>query len=104
MNLSTRKTTTGDKYYVPRPVHVDHAKNHVPARLVTNFRSRGMIGTCGHAGLARPRDTLLFHVHGGGFIAQSPLSHIGKISYNNHQSCFIQEVPKKCYYDECENG
>ena len=79
---------------------MDYAKNHVPARLVTNYRSRGMIGTCGHAGLARPRDTLLFHVHGGGFIAQSPLSHIGKISNILQQSSIFLYTgsPKKCSY------
>jgi len=77
--LKTRKTVDLSEFMVPLPVKMKNSKDHVPATFICNFRSRGMIDTCCSISSwmrDQPRDTLMFHIHGGGFIAQSPLSHI----------------------------
>ena len=53
--------------------------DHIPARFIADFRTRDMLGSrsC-WSELSHARSTLMMNVHGGGFIAQTPVSHIGE--------------------------
>ena len=62
--------------------------SHVPdkfvrARLISTYRTRDMRGSCGcicaaicNCLYSSPKDSIMFHVHGGGFISQTSLSHL----------------------------
>ena len=67
-------------YTVPLP----SSPGPVRARFVSAARCAGMAGPC-RCGAGRcgcpvrcPASTLILHCHGGGFISQSPASHLGK--------------------------
>lgn len=77
------KTLTQDKsgyYQVPIPSsHIGHQT--VSARLLSPFRTVDMIGDCKSCfricscQVQMPSDAIFFHMHGGGFIAQTSKSH-----------------------------
>ncbi|CAG9859565.1 unnamed protein product [Phyllotreta striolata] len=69
------KTTEGEEIDVPVPASFIGRKS-VQVRLISHKIRTGMIGTKGKGG-EPPSKGLLFHCHGGGFVAQSSKSHDG---------------------------
>jgi len=80
--LETPQTNNNLKFKVPLPsAYIDN--NFVHARLISPFRTVDMLGTCrcisacycdcDHTG---PSDTIMFHVHGGGFVSQTSQAHL----------------------------
>ena len=64
----------GGKFSAPPPrTQNEETENHIKARVISSYQPMGR--TCGCM-RNNPRDMIIFHVHGGGFIAQSPLSHV----------------------------
>jgi len=80
--LETPHTNINMKFKVPLPSsHID--KNFVQARLISNYRTRQMLGACRcmHGFVCNckyvfAQDTIMFHVHGGGFVSQTSESHL----------------------------
>ena len=85
----------GGFYKVPSPS--SHLKRkYVPVRLVANYRTKAMLGTCGcttrltcNCKFPEPKDVIIFHVHGGGFVSQTSKSHLDYL----HQWSTQLEVP-----------
>ena len=84
-NVTIRGATIHGQFLIPTCVNED--KDHVPARFIADYRTPDMIGSCyprvlnlfrGQNKMSTPRRTLMVNVHGGGFIAQTPTSHIGE--------------------------
>ena len=64
----------GGKFSAKQPtMQNEWTNNYIKARIISSYQPRGR--TCGCM-RNHPRDMIIFHVHGGGFIAQSPLSHV----------------------------
>eukprot|EP00090_Calanus_glacialis_P017065 TRINITY_DN26667_c0_g1_i1.p1 TRINITY_DN26667_c0_g1~~TRINITY_DN26667_c0_g1_i1.p1 ORF type:complete len:514 (-),score=74.73 TRINITY_DN26667_c0_g1_i1:202-1596(-) len=80
--LETPHTNINMMFKVPLPSsHID--KNFVQARLISNYRTRQMLGACRcmhgfvcNCKYALAQDTIMFHVHGGGFVSQTSESHL----------------------------
>jgi hormone-sensitive lipase len=80
--LETPHTNINMMFKVPLPSsHID--KNFVQARLISNYRTRQMLGACRcmhgfvcNCEYALAQDTIMFHVHGGGFVSQTSDSHL----------------------------
>ena len=85
-----------DEYEAPEVPHTNSKtmfkvpipSSHIPdrsvsARLISSYRTKDMIGSCSCIHLCAcycqnisPQDSIMFHVHGGGFISQTSLSHL----------------------------
>jgi len=80
--LETPHTNIHMNYKVPMPSsHID--KNFVQARLISNYRTVQMLGACRcmhnfvcNCQFTVAKDTIMFHVHGGGFVSQTSESHL----------------------------
>ena len=80
--LETPHTHIKMNYRVPIPSsHID--KNFVQARLISNYRTVQMLGACRcmhnfvcNCQFTFAKDTIMFHVHGGGFVSQTSESHL----------------------------
>ncbi|KAG5869222.1 hypothetical protein JTB14_017442 [Gonioctena quinquepunctata] len=70
--------TTKDGKEIEVPVPSSYlGKKPIQLRLISHKLRSGMIGTKNKAQLEPPSKGLLFHCHGGGFVAQSSKSHEG---------------------------
>ena len=70
--------------YFKVPVPKSHVKRKwVSVRLIADYRTKEMLGSCGcttrltcNCVYPELKDTVIFHVHGGGFISQTSKSHL----------------------------
>jgi len=76
------KTLTQNKTYYQVPIPTSHiGEQNVSARLLTPFRTVDMLGDCKSCfrkcscTVQKASDAIFFHMHGGGFIAQTSKSH-----------------------------
>jgi len=65
-------------------------------RLIANYRTKTMLGSCGcttrltcNCKFPEPKDTIIFHAHGGGFVSQTSKSHLDYL----HQWSSQLDVP-----------
>ena len=66
------------------PIPKSHVKRKwVQVRLIADYRTKEMLGSCGcttrltcNCVYPQLKDTVIFHVHGGGFISQTSKSHL----------------------------
>ena len=81
-SLEVQRTNSGINFQVPIPSsHIN--KKSVQVQLIANFRTKEMLGSCGcttrftcTCKFPAPKDLVIFHVHGGGFISQTSKSHL----------------------------
>lgn len=93
--LEVQRNNSEVKFKVPIPSsHI--SKKSVTVRLVANYRTRRMLGSCGcttrltcNCQFPEDKDVVILHVHGGGFISQTSKSHLDYL----HQWANQLEVP-----------
>jgi len=93
--MEVERNNSDIKFKVPTPAsHI--SKKSVTIRLVANFRSKKMLGSCGcttkltcTCQFPPEVDTVMLHVHGGGFISQTSKSHLDYL----HQWANELEIP-----------
>jgi len=71
-------------------------RKHVSVRLIANYRTKTMLGSCGcttrltcNCKFPEPKDAIIFHAHGGGFVSQTSKSHLDYL----HQWSSQLDVP-----------
>lgn len=70
------KRIYGDNEMVEIPIPTSHiGPGSVTARLLSSVRREGMVGERNKRNIHPPSKYLIFHCHGGGFVAQSSKSH-----------------------------
>jgi len=94
-HMKVAKEGSDEKIPVPVPSSSINATS-LPVRLVANYRTKGMLGSCGHTTrltcncqLSEPEDLVMLHIHGGGFISQTSKSHLDYL----HQWAIKLNVP-----------
>lgn len=66
----------GDNEMIEIPIPTSHlGPGSVTARLLSSIRREGMFGERNKRNMHSPSNALIFHCHGGGFVAQSSKSH-----------------------------